>query len=174
MKRYLACFLLIGLMSITILGCQSSKSTGFSDADKAAIRKVTDEVVSISNAATKDWAAYVKTDYAEDAVIFPPNTAAVQGWDAIQSFVTAMPASSDFKVDVLEIEGWSDLAYVRGTYSMTYTLPGDSGPTKESGKYIEVWRRQPDGSWKVIRDIWNSDLPMPAPPASAPAKSPKK
>jgi len=35
-------------------------------------------------------------------------------------------------------------------------------PAKENGKYVEIFKKQTDGSWKVIVDIWNSDLPAAA------------
>jgi ketosteroid isomerase-like protein len=174
MKHYLAYSLLAILMCFVILGCRSSVPTGLSDADKAAIRKRTGAVVAISNAPTKDWDAYVRADYTEDAVVLPPNTPAIQGWDAIKAYILTEGTVLDFKVEMIEIEGRGDLAYVRGTYSMTVVTPDASGPTKGTGKYIEIWRKQADGSWKVIRDIFNSDLPTPAPPAPAPAKPPKK
>ena len=44
---------------------------------------------------------------------------------------------------------------------MVMTLPGVEGPIPDHGKYIEIWRRQSDGSWKVALDIFNSDLPLP-------------
>jgi ketosteroid isomerase-like protein len=36
-----------------------------------------------------------------------------------------------------------------------------AGPVmKDTGKYLTVWKHQADGSWKIIRDIDNSDLPV--------------
>jgi ketosteroid isomerase-like protein len=37
-------------------------------------------------------------------------------------------------------------------------------PMQDFGKNVEIWKRQPDGSWRCILDTWNSDLP--APPSS--------
>jgi ketosteroid isomerase-like protein len=34
----------------------------------------------------------------------------------------------------------------------------------DHGKYVAVWKKQADGNWKVAVDIWNTDLPLPAPP----------
>jgi ketosteroid isomerase-like protein len=42
----------------------------------------------------------------------------------------------------------------------------------DSGKYIEIWRKQSDGTWKLVRDIFNSDLPLPT-PTPVPAQRPK-
>jgi len=39
-------------------------------------------------------------------------------------------------------------------------------------KVLAIWRKQADGSWKVLRDTWNSDLPLPAP--EKPATTAKK
>jgi ketosteroid isomerase-like protein len=36
-------------------------------------------------------------------------------------------------------------------------------PMEESSKYLVILKRQADGSWKISRDIENSNTPMPAP-----------
>jgi len=171
MKRYRVYSVLAALTPFAILACRSSAPAGLTDADKEAIRKRADAVVSIANAPTKDWDAYVRTDYTEDAVVLPPNSPALQGWDAIRSYILTEGVVSDFKVQMVEIEGRGDLAYVRGIYSMTVTPPGASGPTKDTGKYIEIWRKQADASWKVIRDIFSSDLPTNGAAGTAPGIS---
>lgn len=38
--------------------------------------------------------------------------------------------------------------------------PKASKPVHEIGKYLTVWKKQPDGSYRIIRDIFNSDGPM--------------
>jgi ketosteroid isomerase-like protein len=52
---------------------------------------------------------------------------------------------------------------VLGTYTMTIVPPGAPGPVNDSGKYVEVRRKQSDGSWLIAVDIFNSDLPAPQP-----------
>jgi len=49
-----------------------------------------------------------------------------------------------------------------GRYGKELHPPG-AGTQADAGKFIEVWSRQPDGSWLISDDIFNSDLP--APPA---------
>lgn len=40
---------------------------------------------------------------------------------------------------------------------------GDAAGTQaDAGKFIEIWTRQPDGSWLISDDIFNSDLPAPS------------
>ena len=47
----------------------------------------------------------------------------------------------------------------------------DGKAVADTGKYLEVWKKQVDGSWKAVADMWSSDLPAVAP---APAKGKKK
>lgn len=56
----------------------------------------------------------------------------------------------------MEIDGAGDLAYARGTFSWTFRV-GEGEPVSDAGKWIAIWRRQPDGSWLASHDIWNSD-----------------
>ena len=162
MKRVLKCFLCGAFICLAVLSCKRTAPAGLSEMDKTAIRKVVDQAMVIANAPTKDWAAYTRAYYAEDAVVLEPNMPAVKGRAAIESLFLKFPSMTDFKVGLVEVEGRGDLAYVRGKYSMSVIPPGASEPIKDTGKYIEIWRKQADGSWKVIRDIYNSDLPLPA------------
>jgi ketosteroid isomerase-like protein len=51
-----------------------------------------------------------------------------------------------------------DLAYSVGTYQ--WKLRGGSGKGSfDKGKYLTVWKKQADGSWRVLFDTFNSDLP---------------
>jgi ketosteroid isomerase-like protein len=83
--------------------------------------------------------------------------------------LSTFPPLTSFTLNPVEIEGVGKLAYQRGTYQMTMLLPG--GVTaSDSGKYVEIRRRQADGTWLITRDIWNSDIPLPAAELPAPAK----
>jgi ketosteroid isomerase-like protein len=51
-----------------------------------------------------------------------------------------------------------ELGYSSGTYALDF-IPPAGKPVHDRGKYATVWKKQPDGSWKVYLDIFNSDLP---------------
>jgi ketosteroid isomerase-like protein len=55
---------------------------------------------------------------------------------------------------------------------MTMNPPG-APPITDSGKYLEVFRKQADGSWKNARDAFSSNLPAAAAPAPVPAAAKK-
>lgn len=152
-----------GLIAAAVGACQPSAPAALSDADKAAIRSAVDAAVKIGNTAPLDAAAYVKAYYASDAVLMPPNEKTASGTDAIVAWFKALPPVSNLKLTIVEAEGAGDAAYVRGTYVFTVTPSGAAAVT-DSGKYLEVWKKQADGSWRAVRDAFNSDIPLPAPP----------
>ena len=128
----------------------------FGQEDQAAIRATTDAALAIANG-SQDWDEYVAVYYAPDATVLPPNAEAVHGRAAISAFLAAFPPITTFTAEMVTVEGNGDLAYVHGRYHLDMSTP--DGPQADDGKYIEVWKRQADGSWKIAYEIFNSDLP---------------
>ena len=91
----------------------------------------------------------------------PPNHGAVEGRAAIAAFFAGFPPMESLRFGPVEAHGAGDVAYVYGNYSLAMLPPGAESAVTDHGKYIEVWRRQEDGSWKLSRDIFNSDVPLP-------------
>lgn len=101
--------------------------------------------------------------YAEDAVLMPPGAPAVHGRQAIGDFFAAMPAFESVELDQEDIEGRGGLAYVRGSYAITFlAVPGDTASqVSERGKFVEIRERREDGSWPMVVDIWNANGSLP-------------
>jgi ketosteroid isomerase-like protein len=125
-----------------------------SAADHASIRALTDRFVQLMLAGNLDGVVAL---YTENGILMPPHHPAVQGRAALRAFLGGFPRISSFKATVDEIDGRADLAYARGSFSMTVHPKGAPGPVEEQGKFLEVRRRQPDGSWLLAVDIFNSD-----------------
>lgn len=155
---------LLGLAVLT--ACQPAPPAGLSDADKAAIDSTAR--VFVRHALANDFAALTRDYYSDDAMVLPPNAPAVTGHGAIEAMFKTFPPITAFELRTEEVEGTADLAYVRGRYTMTMSPPG-APAIADSGKYLEIWRKQGDGSWKSVRDMFSSDIPLPAPPP-APTK----
>jgi len=98
--------------------------------------------------------------YTDDAIVLPPNAAKVQGRAAVLEWMKAFPTIADAKLMIEEINGYGDLAFVRGAYFMTLMPEGAPEPIQDRGKFIEIRRKQADGAWLMARDIFNSDLPV--------------
>ncbi|HUB79853.1 MAG TPA: DUF4440 domain-containing protein [Bryobacteraceae bacterium] len=108
----------------------------------------------------KDSASFVSF-YADDATVMLPNEPAIHGMDAIKAVFTPMMQDPNFSLsfttDKVEVSGI--LAYTQGSVSLR-TTGRDGKPMNDTGKYLTVWKKQSDGSWKAIEDIFNSDLPV--------------
>lgn len=55
-----------------------------------------------------------------------------------------------------------DLGYTLGNYLAKGTGP-EGDELQQEGHYVTVWRRQEDGSWKVVLDTGNSGPPLRVP-----------
>ena len=142
-------------LAVTSASAQSAK---LSDKDVSAIKSSSD---AFSKGLVAGDPAAVSLFYTEGASFLPPNDKAVAGRAAIATWMKALPPVKAFKLTPVEIEGRGDLAYVKGTFDMTLVPPGAPGPVNDVGKYIEIRRKQADGSWLIAVDIFNSDLPPP-------------
>ena len=52
-----------------------------------------------------------------------------------------------------------DLAYQRGTFTVAATPKAGGNTTKSTGTFLRIYRKQPDGQWRMVRDMFNSDQP---------------
>jgi ketosteroid isomerase-like protein len=162
-----------GLAGAALLACHTGVGGHLSEPDMDRIRKVVDDATRTITPPTSDVDAYVKLYYAGDARVLPPNHATVTGREAIGTLLRSFGSFQAVRFTILAIEGRNDLAYVHGAYRLTFTPPGAAQPVGDTGKYLEIWKKRRDGSWKVVLDIWNSDLVAPAsPPPPMPALTP--
>jgi len=113
-------------------------------------------------ASTAGDAAALTEQFADGAIRLPPNGPIQVGKEAILSSLRAfLDLYSVEEVDVVEdVRVVGDLAFARGTGASKSTpkVPG-AAVIDDKGKWVSVYRRQSDASWKIIVDIWNSDLP---------------
>jgi ketosteroid isomerase-like protein len=168
MKDKLAWVFLVVLLVIFISSCKTLEVTGLSDQDRAAILKVSEDGVKLMNPPIKDFEAAVKFYYTEDAMTLPPNEPVVQGRANQIAWYKANPPTELIE-KIVELDGRGDLAYARVIYTLKVKLPGATEPIVDTGKGMEIWKKQKDGSWKCSCDVFNSDLPMATP--SEPAKT---
>jgi uncharacterized protein (TIGR02246 family) len=104
--------------------------------------------------------------WTEDGVQSPPGAPPNVGRDTIFTSISAAMeafAFENMQIDIEEVLVAGDLAIARGLYTVTYVPHDGSAPIPVDGKYTSTFQRQPDGSWKLYRDIFNSNVPPAAP-----------
>ena len=131
-----------------------------------AIRRLDAEFMKAADA--RNAGALVKAFYAADAVLMPPNHPIVEGRAKIQSFLQGLIDSgfTGIKLETTTVAGAGDLAYGRGRYTLSMAPPGGA-PVQDVGKYIVTYRRQANGTWQAVADIFNSDQMPEAPSGPA-------
>jgi uncharacterized protein (TIGR02246 family) len=97
--------------------------------------------------------------YADDGFMLEPNAPIASGKEAFRKSWTALVTGPGFvsitfapkKVTVAQA---GDMAWDLGIYQLT-TKDKTGKTSTEAGKYIEIWQKQVDGSWKASVDIYN-------------------
>lgn len=114
----------------------------------------------MSAVASKDAKALVSAFYTADAVLLPPGAPLVKGRSAIQKFLQGLldAGATKLTLKTTKVEASGDLAYGRGAYGFSMPTP-DGRAQQEVGKYVVVYRRQRNGSWLAVADIFNADQP---------------
>ncbi len=119
---------------------------------------------------SRQWSALVEAgdfaaalDYwADDAVVMAPGQPPLRGKAAIRAYIEATGAIPGFSISWEPLEAHvaasGDQAYMieRNRISVT---DADGQTITEQNKVVTVWKKQPDGAWKNVIDMWNSDAP---------------
>ncbi len=120
--------------------------------DEAAIRAA-DEAW--SKAAGEKDAEKTSSFYADNGTLMAPGSPAVNGKAEILKAFTGMMASKYFALKFaptkIEVAKSGDLAYDLGEYELTVTDPKGK-PQTIKAKYVVIWTKQGDGSWKAQVD----------------------
>jgi ketosteroid isomerase-like protein len=143
------------------LGCNRKPQQPASTqaADEASVRQ-TDENWSKAAQSKKvdDWVAF----YSADAVILPPNDKKAGSKEDVRKYIgelLMLPGLAlSWDPSKVEVARSGDLAYTQGSYRMAFTDPHGK-PATDQGKTLEIWKKQADGTWKCVADMWSSDLP---------------
>jgi len=94
--------------------------------------------------------------------MLPSNAPIATGKDALRKLIGAAFAIPDYTLswhaNKVGVARSGELGYTSGTYD--FSMKDASGKTiSDKGKYLTVWKKQADGTWKVLSDMFNSDLP---------------
>jgi uncharacterized protein (TIGR02246 family) len=95
----------------------------------------------------------------DDGLILPPNERGVRGKKALLEWYRGIfqHVSMKFELSYTDIHVSGEWSFANGTYHGHVVPKAGGNPIEDEGKFLEVHRRQPDGSWKFARHMWSSD-----------------
>ena len=149
-----------GIVLALVAACEGGGGEGAEERARAEIDSLGRAWEEAANRAEVDRLMAI---YAPDAVILPPGGPVIEGSETIRELFRQEFERFDtklaFTTQAIEVDG--DMAFRRGRYVWRGT-PRLSGQTVETtNKFLEVWRRQPDGSWRIEVDMWNPSDAVP-------------
>ena len=163
MKRLTVILGIVALASAGALA-QAKKGASSAGADEAAIGKLR---TAFQTAVLGQDAAGIAKLYASDGEELPPNAPAVVGRAAIEKYhkdfaQQFMMHGMTLTPQKTQVSG--DIAYDVGNYKQQLMPMKGGAVMDDHGKYVVLLKRE-GGNWVVTHAIYNSDLPLPAPPA---------
>ncbi|MBW7997118.1 MAG: hypothetical protein FVQ81_11230 [Candidatus Glassbacteria bacterium] len=159
--RVLPSMVILLFVALTLSACQPAAER--TEADVAAIQALTQAWS--AGVETEDVAALValRTD---DYVSMPPDAQGFRGSQALEDFYRGL--FEQFSVEgtwpvegteeIVVADGW---AFHASEYILRISPKAGGEAAEEHGKIIAICQQQPDGSWKIAREIWNRNSPPP-------------
>jgi uncharacterized protein (TIGR02246 family) len=147
------------LLLVTAFSCAKQEKKPSVEEEVAAINELYNQYCIHANAGDLDNFLSLWED---NAIRMDPDKPSIIGKEKIRSFFE--PSFEQFSVDVAvygntEIQISGDIAFSRGTYTLSLT-PKEGGPTTHfDGKWLDIDKRQTDGSWKIYIDMVNYNGP---------------
>jgi ketosteroid isomerase-like protein len=150
--------MVLALSLVTLAACAPKAND---PADVQAVKDTGPAYDKFANAADANGLA--SSFYEADAIRMDPNQPASSGTAAIRATLEKSYAQSTENVrDVIDdVHVMGSLAVAKGTFEgkSTSKATGTESPVK--GKFVTLYRKEADGAWKAVWDIYNSDLPAP-------------
>jgi ketosteroid isomerase-like protein len=154
--------IVLSIATFTV-GCASGgeRDITLSAADVDAIRQITDQEIPRLIVA-HDWDA-LATVFTDDAVLMPFGEPELRGRADVVDEIKrnwGLLTVRELTQSATQIDGSGDLAYARGAYSVTVEV---REPTViyDRGKFLLIFRRQADNSWRIVTTSYSRDIPKP-------------
>jgi uncharacterized protein (TIGR02246 family) len=159
MKRHSSIFFTLGFLILT--GCSQSPAPDNREADARALRE--GEIAAFA----KDWGGKdtdrIAAHFTDDGNVMVQNSPMMTGKDAIGKAMKDAVADPNWSLALqpvqVEASKAGDLGYTRGTYVLTATDPVSKKAVTEKGRFVTIFRKEGDGSWKAVQDIHNAEAP---------------
>ena len=146
-------------MSALVLLAGRSQTPAPAESDVSSLRKAQEAAIEAFVSRNADR---MVSAYSADASLMFSNSPILQG-ENLRTAIRALAADPNFSIqfttDRVEVAKSGEIGYTRGTYTMTMSDRDGKKVLREKGKYVTIYSRQADGSWKMMEDISNADAP---------------
>ena len=126
-----------------------------------AAEALLDQWITAINAGDLDaWSATL----ADDATVMPPNEPAVTGIESLRPWMVETffaPFNVQLRGSFDKAESAGDWVIARGSYELSLTPKNGGQVIEDTGKFVNIFKRQPDDSFKYAMVMWNSNNPPP-------------
>lgn len=160
---------LVGI-AFFILSCNNSAKSDNTSADSSAMMTkdngfdLNKARATIEDATKKFSEEYKNGDsvalaghYTSDALLMPQNSEAVKKEGLVSAWAAFIRSGiKELRLTVQDVAGNNEMLTETGVYG----LYGDNNKMLDQGKYVVVWKNE-NGEWKIFRDIFNTNLPLP-------------
>jgi uncharacterized protein (TIGR02246 family) len=145
------------LAAIVMSGCAAATPRVDIEAEARELMRISREWS--DTAATGDIDA-ILAGWADDAVMMAPGQPPIRGKQAIRAYIESTGSIPGFGIRWEPVEARvapsGDMAYLIERNQFTWQDAAGAQVT-ESNKVVTIWRKQADGSWKNVVDMWNAD-----------------
>jgi len=132
---------------------------------------LSDNQETVTAAINKIWVQYCATMcsgdidgwialWADDGIQLAPDAPANVGKEQIRAAtksVLDLFSFNNMTINNAEVEWAGEWAFARGTYAATLVPTNGDEAIPVDGKYMSIFKKQADGSWKLYRDCFNSN-----------------
>jgi uncharacterized protein (TIGR02246 family) len=148
----------VGCLSIP--GCAAQQSQGAARGQEGVRAEIERGTAQFTEAFNRGDIAAVAAMYDTGAVVLAPNAPVMRGRQNIETLWNGARQQGfrTLNLTVNSVESIGNHAIELGSYTLVIQ-PAGQAEVIDRGKYMVVWRRQADGSWKLYRDMFNTSMP---------------
>jgi len=147
---------LLASLMLTSVACSDSHEADATSAESALMQAD----ITLASAATNKEMDQFYASIFEDVVFLAPNAPIAEGPESFGMLFELPAVALNWKPVSANVSDSGDLGYTFGTYELSFDGPGGVRIV-DNGKYMTVWKKGLDGSWKIAADMFNTSLPLP-------------
>jgi uncharacterized protein (TIGR02246 family) len=151
------------VLVLILAACSQAPPSTPPDTRAADAQAIRDAIAASSTSSVDQNIDKFLAFYDPDASVFMPDAPVVTGRPAMKAAMQSAFADPNFSIDIqiakVEVSKSSDYGYAQGTFTQKATNPKTKKVEAREGKWVTVFKKETDRSWKAVSDIFNFSGP---------------